>query len=349
MDKTEVESLADCDSSAYRAFLIGILGEAYVCSPPPTPGSLFKCAPDDAECVINTNNCDCQGNPWQGFCYPENVNPISQVTNSLVTCISKISNAVSCGDGSCRFNQEECLTDFECPLGFKSCANKCILINKNCDVNIECNTGEVLCWDLTCAEGYDSCPTRITCPLNKVLCPDGTCQESGHCVQPPNRECEEGEYQCADFSCVSNRDDCPKNLVCDPGYSLCENKTCNEYCKEEVIVIEPEDDDNNNAALIGGLVGGIGGAAILGLGAFYFFYWRKRKMIKSDDIDFNTAEQNLNPTKNKETVSVYKDKKVNTKENINQNDHPDVDEIGEAKNPIKESTDAFRKIKNSKK
>ena len=198
-----------------------------------------------------------------------------------------------------------------------------------------------MCWDLTCAEGYDSCPNRITCPLNKVLCPDGTCQESGHCVQPPNRECGEGEYQCADFSCVSNRDD--------PGYSLCENKTCNEYCKEEVIVVESEDDDNNNAALIGGLVGGIGGAAFLGLGAFYLFYWRKRKMIKSDDIDFNTAEQNLNPTKNKETVSVYKDKKVNIKENINQNDHPDVDEIGEAKNPIKESTDAFRKIKNSKK
>ena len=70
-----------------------------------------------------------------------------------------------------------------------------------------------------------------------------------------------------------------------------------------------------------------------------------------EEILFNSLKKCkfLNPTKNKAAVFVYKDKKVNIKENINQNDHPDVDEIGEAKNPIKESTDAFRKIKNSKK
>ena len=350
MDKSQVEKLEDCDTSAYRAFLQSLLGSEYICLNPTTQGALFKCDASDIECVVNTNVCDCQGEPWQGYCYPNDNNPISKVTEDLVTCISKINNAVSCGDGSCRFNKEECLTDFECPLGYKSCGNKCILLNQNCIVNKVCGNNEVLCWDLTCATGYDNCPTRITCPENKVLCPDNTCQLSGHCIQPSIRYCDTDEYQCSDFSCVTNEDDCPKNIVCDPGYSLCENKTCNLYCKGEINTADTtgdKDDKNNKNALIGGLVGGIGGAAIIGFSVFYFFFWRKRKIKRAEEVDLNTAEQNLNLAKDKPKVTVYNKKDI-TKDN-NNIEHSDIDEIKEeTNNPNRENTEQFRSIKNVK-
>ena len=363
MDKTEVDNLEDCDTNIYRLLLREILGDSFICYSSTIKGSLYKCDSKDTECVKHTKECQCKGTSWQGFCYPEELNPIEQVTNNLVTCTSKISNAVSCGDGSCRYNEEECKTIFECPLGFKPCGNKCILINENCIINILCKTNEVLCWDLTCADGYDNCPTRITCEENKVLCPDGTCQLSGHCIQPPNRQCENDEYQCADFSCVKNKEDCPKNIVCDPGLSLCENKTCNDFCKSGEIDVTSElsndysdnnsdnninDNNNNNknnkknnGALIGGLIGGIGGALIIGGTLFYFLYWRKRQFSNKniDNIDLNTAEQNLNMAKNKETITIYDKKEADKKEIINSSKHEDIEEIkGGNETTNKEST-----------
>ena len=362
MDKSEVDNLEDCDTSIYRLLLKEILGDSFICYSSTIKGSLYKCDSKDTECVKHTKECQCKGTSWQGFCYPEDLNPIEQVTNNLVTCTSKISNAVSCGDGSCRYNEEECKTIFECPLGFKPCGNKCILISDNCIINILCKTNEVLCWDLTCADGYDNCPTRITCEGNKVLCPDGTCQLSGHCIQPPNRQCENDEYQCADFSCVKNKEDCPKNIVCDPGLSLCENKTCNDFCKSGEIDVtsEPSDDNSdnnsdnnindnnnnknnkkNNGALIGGLIGGIGGALIIGGTLFYFLYWRKRQFSNKniDNIDLNTAEQNLNMAKNKETIAIYDKKEADKKEIINSSKHEDIEEIkGGNETTNKEST-----------
>ena len=357
MDKREVNNLADCDTSDYRTYILNLLGSEYVCDTTTTKGVLYKCQASDTECVTNTNQCDCQGNPWQGYCYPDSVNPISQVTDDLVTCTSKISGAYSCGDGSCRYNSDECLTDFECPLGYKSCANKCILISQDCNINIECNTDEVLCWDLTCANGYDECPTRITCNYNKVLCPDGSCQPSGHCPQPPITECENGLYLCADYSCVENSNDCPKNTVCEPGYSLCEDKTCNKYCKKEETIQqaepeEPEEESKSNAGVIGGVIGGIGGALLIGGSLFYFLYWRKRKSKPINEItEINIDEKNLNEENRKERVNVYNVRKESDKEIIKDSTERNyAHELKEGNtNPIVESTFNLRSIKNAKK
>ena len=158
--------------------------------------------------------------------------PSEQINSNKITCITKMkikdvnTNYTKCGDGSCRYIEDECKTKFECPIGFIPCGVKCILLNETCNEQNTCSNDQVLCWDLTCAEGYDLCPTRITCPNNKVLCPDGSCQESGHCIQPVKRNCEKSQYQCPDFSCVESRDDCPKHKVCEPGFSLCENGEC---------------------------------------------------------------------------------------------------------------------------
>ena len=360
MDKREVNNLVDCDTSNYRAYISNLLGSEYVCDTTSTKGALYKCQANDIECVENTNQCDCQGNPWQGYCYPDSVNPISQVTDGLVTCTYKISEAYPCGDGSCRYNFEECLTDFECPLGYKSCANRCIFISQDCNINIECNTDEVLCWDLTCANGYDKCPTRITCNNNKILCPDGSCQPSGHCAQPPITECEDGLYLCSDYSCVENSNDCPKNTVCEPGYSLCEDKTCNKYCKkkeeeekEEVIQQqEQEEESSSKAGVIAGVIGGIGGAILIGGTLFYFLYWRKRKLnTKNVVIEINTDGKNLNEENPRERVDVYNVKKESNKEIIKDiTEQHNVHELIEGDiNPIKESIENFRSIKNAKK
>ena len=352
MDKTQVENLEDCDTENYRNYIKEILGESNICYSSTIKGVLYKCNPTDTECVSHTNQCQCQnGISWQGYCYPNGFNPIEQVSNNLVTCISKITNAVSCGDGSCRYNHDECITMFECPIGYKPCGVKCILLNQICNVNIiNCNNDEVLCWDLSCAQSYDNCPTRITCPKNKVLCPDGSCQVSGHCIQPPNRNCDDNEFQCNDFSCVSNRDLCPINIICEPGLSLCENKTCNQYCKDTSDDINPKNDDTNNeknnSALIGGLVGGIGGGLILGFTAFYFFYLRKRRSLgKNEGESMSTGKPNINIEKNKENIKVY-NKNDALKENGETNE---INEIKSEKEDInKESTNAFRSIRNIK-
>ena len=353
MDKREVNNVVDCDTSDYRAYILGILGSEYVCDTATTKGALYKCSATDPECVTNTNQCECQGNPWQGYCYPDSVNPISQVTDDLVTCTSNINGATPCGDGSCRYNEDECLTDFECPLGYKSCVNKCILLNEECTFNIECNTGEVLCWDLTCANGYDNCPTRITCPTNKVLCPDGSCQPSGHCPQPPIMNCEDGQYLCADFSCVDNSNNCPKNKVCEPGYSLCQNKECSKYCKvNEVITPESEEESKSSAGVIGGVVGGIGGALLVGSTLFYFLYWRKRKMLPKNEVtEINIDDKKIDSENPKERVTVYNTRKESNKEIIKDiTEQRDIHElIDDNANPIKESTVRFRTIRNSKK
>ena len=137
MDKTQVENLEDCDTENYRNYIKEILGESNICYSSTIKGVLYKCNPTDTECVSHTNQCQCQnGISWQGYCYPNGFNPIEQVSNNLVTCISKITNAVSCGDGSCRYNHDECITMFECPIGYKSCGVKCILLNQICNVNI---------------------------------------------------------------------------------------------------------------------------------------------------------------------------------------------------------------------
>ena len=358
MNKIQVENLEDCDTDIYRILLQEILGDSYVCYFSTEKGSLYKCNQTDVECVKHTNQCPClEGTSWQGYCYPTGFNPIEQVNTNLIKCISTLSNVVSCGDGSCRYNKEECLTNFECPLGFKPCGNKCILINENCYINIVCNENEVLCWDLSCAEGYDNCPTRITCSENKVLCPDGTCQQSGHCIQPPNRKCDNDQYQCADFSCVYNREDCPKNIICDPGLSLCENKTCNQFCKNiSDIDMNIDDSDNviktkrNKGGWIGGLVGGLFGRLLIGSFLFYFLYWRKRSLKQKimENLDLNTDEHNSNMVKNKEKITIYNNKDIDNKDNkgINHDNHFDIDEIKE-ENEITSKEGNIRVIKNA--
>ena len=238
MDKRFVNTLETCNTKEYRDLLKDILGDDYMCDTT-TGAALYKCNKEDKNCVSHTNGCKCSNDEWNGFCYDNTSNPIKQVDKNkqLVTCLSKIkasnpdSNAVICQDGSCRMNAEECNTTFECPIGFRVCGTKCILLGETCSETNTCESGEVLCWDLSCAMGYDLCPTRITCPTNKVLCPDGSCQEKGHCIQPNQRTCGENEYQCSDFSCVSSRSDCPKNKVCGVGLSLCDNGKCQEFCK----------------------------------------------------------------------------------------------------------------------
>ena len=242
MDRRQVDKIEECTNDEYIEFLIELLGDSNIASDEGNVqnSTLFKCPSDDSFNVSHTKDCGCPNNAdsWNGFCYLKDYNPINQINSKKITCLTKLKindpdiYVVKCEDGSCRFNEEECNTVFECPIGYIPCGIKCILINETCDEKVTCNSDEVLCWDLSCATGYDLCPTRITCPINKVLCPDGSCKESGHCIQPAKRTCEKNQYQCSDFTCVSNRNDCTKNKVCEPGLSLCENGVCQESCQE---------------------------------------------------------------------------------------------------------------------
>ena len=243
MDKRLVSKIADCETTEYKKLLRDILGESYVCDSTNNEGKLFKCTEDSNNCVLHTNECGCLNGleEWNGFCYRSDSNPISTLINNKITCLSKLKSkdhnttAVICDDGSCRFNEKECKSKFECPMGFKVCGVKCILLNEICKESVSCSSEEVLCWDLSCAIGYDLCPTRISCPEGKVLCPDGSCQNSGYCIQPVKRTCEKNQYQCPDFSCVYSKSDCKKNIVCEPGFSLCEDGQCKETCDETEI------------------------------------------------------------------------------------------------------------------
>ena len=249
MNKKQVDNVIDCDDPDYRNFIKDILGEQYTCTADNiTKGYLYKCLSTDEECFTNTTECGCldDGVKWKGYCYSKEHNPIEGVKSNKtkITCLNKIKSknpsaeVFICEDGTCRFNSEECnSTVFECPIGYRSCGNKCILLNELCKFETSCTPEEILCWDLSCAKTYDFCPTRITCPKGKVLCPDGSCQLSGHCAQPLIRTCSDGQYQCADFSCVASKDDCKKNPVCEPGLSLCENGECRKSCQD---IIEPE-------------------------------------------------------------------------------------------------------------
>ena len=251
MNKKQFDNIIDCDGEepTYRDFLREILTDSFMCYDTKETGFLYKCSSSDENCVSNTVDCDCLGSneKWNGYCYSSAVNPIESVKNNKakVTCKNKLkaknplAEIYECGDGSCRFRPEECNTAFECPLGYRSCGNKCILLNEpSCAIQDSCSSDQVLCWDLSCAKNYDLCPTRITCPAGKVLCPDGSCQLTGHCLQPATRTCSSGQYQCPDFTCVANKDDCKKNPVCEVGLSLCENGLCQKSCQE---VSEPED------------------------------------------------------------------------------------------------------------
>ena len=239
MDKRFVNEVKDCQSPDYKNLLIDILGESYVCSDGNTEGKLYKCT-DDSKCVLHTNECKCESEfeEWNGYCYKSGSNPVKSIDEKKVTCMTKLKSkdanttAVECGDGSCRLNENDCKTKFECPIGFKVCGVRCILLSETCLETASCSKDEVLCWDLSCAKGYDLCPTRISCPENKVLCPDGSCQKAGHCLQPVQRTCSKNQYQCPDFSCVASKSDCKKNIVCEPGLSLCEDGKCQESCSE---------------------------------------------------------------------------------------------------------------------
>jgi len=251
MNKKQYDNIIECDSKepTYKDFVREILTDSFMCYDTKKTGFIYKCSSSDEQCVSNTVDCDCLGSneKWNGYCYSSSVNPIKSVESNKekVTCKNKIkaknplAEVYECGDGSCRLRPEECNTAFECPLGYRSCGNKCILLNElSCAIQDSCSSDEVLCWDLSCAKNYDLCPTRITCPAGKVLCPDGSCQLTGHCLQPATRTCSSGQYQCPDFTCVANKDDCKKNPVCDVGLSLCENGLCQKSCQE---VSEPDD------------------------------------------------------------------------------------------------------------
>ena len=257
MNKKQVDNIIDCDEdyqdssvkeeNKYRYYVKSILSESLMCYNSNKKGFIYKCFSSDEECVSDTTKCGCLGEveKWNGYCYSKNYHPINSVSNNKVkvTCVNKLKvkyptkEVYQCEDGTCRFSKEECSTEFECPLGYRPCGVKCILLSESCSAQSTCSSDEVLCWDLSCAKNYDLCPTRITCPKGKVLCPDGSCQSTGHCAQPTTRSCSTGQYQCPDFSCVSSKDDCKKNPVCDVGLSLCENGLCQESCQE---ITQPE-------------------------------------------------------------------------------------------------------------
>ena len=246
MDKKQVTNIKDCsdETNQYKDLIINIEGKDNICEDDLNfnEGNFFYCKKDgEFICTYNTSYCDCDENyeKINGYCYPIESGPIDLVNKNKnkANCLSilagqGITSAFQCKDGSCRLKQEDCNTIFECPLGFKSCGNNCILLNQKCELKNNCGDNEVLCWDYTCASSYSLCPTRKTCPEGKILCPDGTCQNSGHCPQPISRNCPiEKPIQCPDFNCVEDKNDCNKNKVCPPGLSLCEDDICRDKCE----------------------------------------------------------------------------------------------------------------------
>ena len=244
MNKIQVEDLKNCidEDDNYKQLIRKIEGDENICNKENEfkEGKVFTCKKDNNPvCTYNTSYCDCDENYSQtnGYCYPIEENPIILVekNKNKVNCLTILKGqgitAYQCKDGSCRLHEDDCNTRFECPLGFKSCGNNCILLNEKCKLENKCQEDEVLCWDYSCANTYSLCPTKKTCPKGKILCPDGTCQNSGHCPQPIIRKCTNKQYQCPDFSCVENRNDCQKNKVCPVGQSLCEDDICSDECK----------------------------------------------------------------------------------------------------------------------
>ena len=246
MNKRQVVDLKECDSTTnynYTDLIIEIEGNENTCGDENDKGEgkAFICKINgNPVCTNNTGYCDCDEGftNINGYCYPNENGPYDLVekNKNKVNCLNILKaqgiDAFQCKDGSCRLNEEDCNTIFECPLGFKSCGNACILLNEKCELNNECKEDEVLCWDYSCANYYSMCPTRKSCPNGKVLCPDGTCQNSGHCPQPISRKCKNYNlHQCPDFNCVTDKDDCHKNKVCPIGQSLCEDDICSEQCK----------------------------------------------------------------------------------------------------------------------
>ena len=246
MNKKQVADLKEClNITNYMDLIKEIESEDNTCPDNETAqneGKVFYCQTDGKlGCTYNTSYCDCDENMKNinGYCYPNENGPLDLVekNKNKANCLSILEaqgiKAFKCKDGSCRLNEEDCNTRFECPLGFKSCGNRCILLNQKCELKNECKEDEVLCWDYTCANSYSMCPTRKTCPIGKVLCPDGTCQNSGHCPQPISRKCSDNLLiQCSDFNCVTDKNDCHKNKVCPIGQSLCENDICSDKCVE---------------------------------------------------------------------------------------------------------------------
>ena len=245
IDRKFVKKVEDCIDSDYKTLLNDVLGEDLVCD---DDAAIYRCG-YNGTCASHTNECGCLDGleEWNGYCYPSTANPITLIDKKKVDCDSLIkmvdesAEPVVCQDGTCRSSEDECNTEFECPLGFKACGVKCILLWADCNEEVPtCPKGEVLCWDLTCAKGYTKCPTRMSCPKGKVLCPDKTCQDKGHCLQPDKRTCGENEYQCPDFSCVESKSECKKNTVCGLGKSLCEDGECRDSCQEVVKEEEKE-------------------------------------------------------------------------------------------------------------
>ena len=91
-------------------------------------------------------------------------NPIEAVKSNKqkITCLNKIKSTGEsaqiyiCDDGTCRFSEQECNSEFQCPLGYRSCGNKCILLSESCSLSNSCSSNEILCWDLSCAKNYAS-------------------------------------------------------------------------------------------------------------------------------------------------------------------------------------------------
>ena len=249
MNKKQVSHLSECaEDEGYFELISEIEGDNFICKDNDTfnDGNVFFCKINETEkCINNTKDCSCDKNFTKiyGYCYPNDNNPYDLVNKTenknKVNCLSILkgmgleNEPALCKDGSCRLERHSCETEFECPLGFKSCGNKCILLGESCEITGNCQENEVLCWDYSCANSYSLCPTRKTCTDSKVLCPDGTCQISGHCPQPISRKCkDEKPYQCPDFTCVKDKNDCHKNKVCPIGQSLCEDDICRDKCEK---------------------------------------------------------------------------------------------------------------------
>ena len=188
-------------------------------------------------CVSKLSDCDCSTGfvKCNGMCIPKDMNDIC--SKPIITnCQRKLpffKYTQSCPDGSCRTNSR-CPNPLGCPIGYKPCGTKCIPRGTRCLIEApKCESFQVLCWDLSCADSYESCPTGKTCnDPDAFVCPDGKCvNDVTQCTQPP--QCSNPfDFLCPDFTCKKSAKECNQRFFCNLGESLCENNKCSHDCSK---------------------------------------------------------------------------------------------------------------------
>ncbi|KAL6066259.1 PA14 domain-containing protein [Balamuthia mandrillaris] len=173
------------------------------------PSQPYRCSSEF--CTEDPNHCDTltTSAPNRVLCFN------GEGGSSCSDCMDKTtapcpSSKLTCCDGSCKDNWNECpSTTCSWRYPVRCWDGTCAASLSACGTTVSCTEGKVMCSDGVCRSNCDSFQGLTLCPPGTQMCWNLKC--SPNCGKPP--ACGSGKVLCWDASCASGLSRCPPPLI----------------------------------------------------------------------------------------------------------------------------------------